>query len=449
MQIWSVILLLGWGALSLGATRPWGYVPLLAGSITYGLVALFKRKRVQHLHGGLYLSLAMFCTAVCIQLIPLPGHLATALSPAAASSVSESIAVARPLSVHPVATTLGLAFVISFCVFFVGMARTLDSDGAFRLAAGLAGLGTIVGFIGIAETSTSWRGFYAMTGLPKPPDTSPMGPFGSRNHYAGWLLMTLAVSIGYLFARIERGATHGDLVPAHRGLTGPVRTLAAASGLTVMAVALVQTRSRAGLLGLAFSLIVMGVVLMRRRTASTSRTLMAMALLLPLTGIFVTGVEPIAKRFTASSWTTAHGRLPIWQQGIAIARDFTIVGSGLNTYQRVVELYPSPDLDEPYEGAHNDYLQLAIEGGLLIGLPALCTLAFFIRETRLRLQQSQNGAKWIRIGAVLGLVLIACQETVDFSLQVPGNVALFVVLAAIAIHRAPLVGVPLIKPCEQ
>jgi hypothetical protein len=45
--------------------------------------------------------------------------------------------------------------------------------------------------------------------------------------------------------------------------------------------------------------------------------------------------------------------------------------------------------------------------------------------------------RWLRLGAVVGLSLIAVQETVDFSLQIPGNAALFVVLAAIAIHRAP------------
>jgi hypothetical protein len=32
---------------------------------------------------------------------------------------------------------------------------------------------------------------------------------------------------------------------------------------------------------------------------------------------------------------------------------------------------------------------------------------------------------------------VAVQETVDFSLQVPGNAALFVILAAIAVHRVP------------
>jgi len=41
------------------------------------------------------------------------------------------------------------------------------------------------------------------------------------------------------------------------------------------------------------------------------------------------------------------------------------------------------------------------------------------------------------VGAVTGLVAIALQETVEFSLQMPGNAALFAVLAAIAMHRSP------------
>jgi hypothetical protein len=37
---------------------------------------------------------------------------------------------------------------------------------------------------------------------------------------------------------------------------------------------------------------------------------------------------------------------------------------------------------------------------------------------------------------VTGLVAIALQEVVEFSLQMPGNAALFTLLAAIAIRRA-------------
>jgi hypothetical protein len=40
------------------------------------------------------------------------------------------------------------------------------------------------------------------------------------------------------------------------------------------------------------------------------------------------------------------------------------------------------------------------------------------------------------LGAVTGIVAIAFQEIVEFSLQMPGNAALFTVLCAIAIRRA-------------
>jgi hypothetical protein len=41
----------------------------------------------------------------------------------------------------------------------------------------------------------------------------------------------------------------------------------------------------------------------------------------------------------------------------------------------------------------------------------------------------------LRIGAVAGLAGIAAQSLVEFSLQMPGNTVLFVVLLAIAMHR--------------
>jgi len=47
---------------------------------------------------------------------------------------------------------------------------------------------------------------------------------------------------------------------------------------------------------------------------------------------------------------------------------------------------------------------------------------------------------WIRVGATTGLVAIAAQAFVEFSLQMPGNAALCVVLLAIALHEAPSVG---------
>ena len=60
--------------------------------------------------------------------------------------------------------------------------------------------------------------------------------------------------------------------------------------------------------------------------------------------------------------------------------------------------------------------------------------------TRRRARDTEAGstAYWLRAGAITAIVAIALQESVDFSLQMPGNAALFAIVCAIAVHRAPL-----------
>jgi hypothetical protein len=59
---------------------------------------------------------------------------------------------------------------------------------------------------------------------------------------------------------------------------------------------------------------------------------------------------------------------------------------------------------------------------------------------RSRFVDSSGSSYWIRLGAVTGLIAIALQSTVEFSLQMPGNAALFAVLCGIALHRDPQFG---------
>ena len=77
---------------------------------------------------------------------------------------------------------------------------------------------------------------------------------------------------------------------------------------------------------------------------------------------------------------------------------------------------------------------------MLLGLPIVCLIAAFVREVRRRFREDTELGEWttywIRVGAACGLFAIAVQETVEFSLQLPGNAVLFLILAAIAVHRA-------------
>jgi O-antigen ligase len=99
-------------------------------------------------------------------------------------------------------------------------------------------------------------------------------------------------------------------------------------------------------------------------------------------------------------------------------------------------IYPTSDTTVHAVQAHNDYLQLAVEGGLLVGIPLLIAVVAMIRTIIRRLHTPQDERTWwIRLGAAAGICGIAVQEITDFSLQIPGVALLFAVVVAIAIHE--------------
>ena len=61
-----------------------------------------------------------------------------------------------------------------------------------------------------------------------------------------------------------------------------------------------------------------------------------------------------------------------------------------------------------------------------------------MREVHRRFREGLDDSTgyWLRLGAVTGLVVISLQEIVEFSLQMPGNAALFTLLCGIAVRRA-------------
>jgi O-antigen ligase len=102
-------------------------------------------------------------------------------------------------------------------------------------------------------------------------------------------------------------------------------------------------------------------------------------------------------------------------------------------------VYDTAPTDLHFQEAHNDYLQIAAEGGLLVGIPALAAIACAIGgiSRRLATDRSDPARYWVRFGATTGLAAVALQSVVEFSLQMPGTAAFFVVLCAIALHDPP------------
>ena len=205
--------------------------------------------------------------------------------------------------------------------------------------------------------------------------------------------------------------------------------------MILMGLALVLTLSRSGMLSLAVALILWGYAAVRREHGALGRSAIVGGLAcLSILIVVWAGTDTIAARFLAADTVAFGGRIPIWRGALDILQDFWLTGSGLNTYGIATPFYPAIHGHHLRE-AHSDYLQLAIEGGFLLAIPIAVAVVTFALMVRRRFMASEGSTYWIRLGAVTGIVAVAVQSVVEFSLQIPGNAALFATLCALALHR--------------
>jgi hypothetical protein len=442
-----------WGSLAFGAVYPWAFWPLAGMALAAGLAGLLT-DAPGHVHAqpavsrGFVLALGGVMAAALLQLIPLPLTILLAVDPNGVSLrrqldlASFGAGGAHTLSVAPSAGWLALALLASFVVLLVGTARLLSIGGPRKLAGALAILGVVLALIGIVQKPLYAGRIY---GFWTPQEAGyPFGPFVNRNHFAGWMLMILPLALGSLFAALARAMQRAK--PAWRDrllwlLTPEANKLIlAAGGIAIMALALVLTFSRSGISALALALVMMGWLVVRRQQGRWRKLIAAGYLaLLGITLVASVGADALVRRFGEGA--AAGGRLGIWADARDAAGRHPLTGTGLNTYQFANMIYQRHDMTFFVDAAHNDYLQLAAEGGLLLTIPAAVCIVLFTRDVRRRLREDKgSSAYWIRAGAVTALVAIALQETVEFSLQIPGNAALFAVVSAIALHKSPRKG---------
>jgi O-antigen ligase len=258
------------------------------------------------------------------------------------------------------------------------------------------------------------------------------------------MLMALPIALGLFYDRLLRGLewvsgrdNRIDIVnaPGFAGL------LLYGFASVLMGVSLVMTRSRSALGAfLVASLLASWLVLKRLRSVK-ARIVAVGAFVVLFGGVAArAGVDALFSKLTESSAgiSSVGGRVGAWQDTARIIGDFPVTGTGFNTYGRAMVMYErSKDLH--FNEAHNDYLQILAEGGLLVGVPVAVALLIFARAIHRRfLEAPRDGTTyWVRIGSVIGLIAIALQSGVEFSLQMPGNAALFAVVAALAIHQSP------------
>jgi hypothetical protein len=446
-----------WGALAFGAVYPWAYMPLALGAALVGAAALAVERRNGPSMVGVGASLAVVAVAATLQLVPLPPMIFNRVTPNAdaftmpdhLTSPGAASGRAHPISIAPDRTLRGLALFVAFALFLAGSVRLASALGAAAVVRPLIVFGVVMALIGIAqaallaESGGFVRKVYGFW-TPNAINGSPFGPFINRNHFAGWTIMVLPLA----FAGACAAAADARGIPV--GVRSALWWLSTRSGagvllmglgVAVMSLAVLMTQSRSGMAAFVAMTLMFAAVLIRQQTTSRAKFVVAALVAGLLVGATAwAGVDKIAKRLSAVRDTeSSDARLHAWSDTLGIVRAFPITGTGLNTYGPAMMVYQTGNRRLSFQEAHNEYLQLAAEGGLLLGVPVVIALIMFVREIRRRFREAPRTGStyWYRIGAVIALTAIAVQSLVEFSLQMPGNAVLFAVIAGIALHRSP------------
>jgi O-antigen ligase len=439
---------IAWGALAFGAVYPWAYWPLAIGAAALGLWGImathaWSDPRTRQLA----IALTAIAAAIFVQIVPIPSHWLTVLSPSVQRFMSEfqlgyRAAGSHSLSLDPPATAVALGLFLAFALLLLGLMRTLRYVNLDSLLNQLMGIGVGLAILGVVQKAIIDPVDPRLYGFWKPEfGGNPFGPFVNRNHFAGWMVMALPLVIGYSCAVVytsRRPATQ-DLPAWMRWMTTVEgsRFLLVAFVVVALGMALALTGSRSGIASFAVATAVFGAFLLTRRAARRARVFAGVYLaVLLVSAVAWAGVDHAVDRFGRAS-SDAGGRLTAWSDTVGIIRDFPVFGTGIGTYERAMLLYQTTGRDVMYANAHNDYLQIAAEGGLIVVIPALAAIGLVAFIVRRRLTSGDDAplTYWTRVGAVAGLAGIAAQSLVEFSLQMPGNRVLFVVLLALAMHR--------------
>ena len=266
--------------------------------------------------------------------------------------------------------------------------------------------------------------------------SSASGTYTNRNHFAGFLEITLAIGIGLLIADLSDRTPDSWKKFARmtiEWILSPKMVLRLA--LCVLVIALTTTHSRTGNTAFFSSLIVAGVVGIALSRYATRNTVILLASLVAIDLLIVGswfGVEKLAQRIEQTTVEDVQAREEPAAYSTQLVRDYPIFGSGPGTFYITFPKYRPPTVVNFYDHAHNDYAEFASESGILgiaiLGAFVVASLAAALLAQWRRRDPLMRG---MAFGCVMGTTSLLIHSWTDFNLQIPANAALFMVTLAL------------------
>ena len=306
--------------------------------------------------------------------------------------------------------------------------------------------------------------------------------FSNQDHFACYMAMIIPLVIGLLITEYLNRLT-GNLqstVHTHQSNVSSHRIFFYVFAIVIMLSSLFFARSSGGAFSIIVSfLLLIGMMLSRKRLRKMSWIVVPI-IFITLGVLIWIGMRPVIEELATSvdiENPSLKERIEFWQNTILAIKDFPLFGTGIGVFPFIYPQYSTVTHLTFVNHAHNEYLELMLETGLIGFAIVLWALYRFIKDNALyhilgmtkginherpikRLMQYLNflGIKWlsndkqfnyqtkindslkrrkepfiigISIGGIIGIMSMCFHCIVDFNFHTPANAFLLFVLLGI------------------
>ncbi len=328
--------------------------------------------------------------------------------------------IGRTISLEPFWTQMFALHFLALFFIFAASLTFLDSASRLRKITSLITIfGFVFAFFAILQAVLSPTKIY---GIYEVEYAKPFGSFVNRHNFAAFIEMAIAVPLGLLFV----GAVERD------------KRLIYLTAIGLMGVALLLSGSRGGLIALLAEVVF--ILILTNKTKGSSKLVIKIGLAVLLFAVIVGGAimiggESSLTRFaeTAVSSDITTNRTHIWGITLEIIKNNLPFGAGIGAFAAAYTPYDTMNGIERVEQAHNDYLQILADAGII----GLILAGFFIYQlfrTGLQNVKTENlFRRGVAVGAFAGCFAILVHSLFDFVLHTTSITFLFLTLASLVV----------------
>lgn len=409
------------------------------------LLEYWKKKEIAYQAPGT-LPLALFLFWIAIQIIPFPAFFVEIISPSTAKLYKETIGISEPvgwisLSINKRSTLLEFFRYSTYVIFYILTVQLLTrKDYLKKTVKYVVILSSFIAILAILQYFLSADKIYGFRSVPE--NATPFGPYIYHNHYAGFMEMVFPLSLA-LFLYYRPVVMYGSFRQrVFEFFDNPKANMHFLFGLStiIIGASIFLSYSRGGIISLCISLCFLAAMLFFRNARRENFVLFPMSMILILFSVGWFGWDFIFDRF--EKIRNAEGlihdmRLVIWGDSMNIIRDFLLSGTGLGTFIDIYPGYRSAPGNLIFNHAHNDYLELFANAGLIgAGLMLWFMISIFhttIKAFRIR---RDSYSILLCLACMTGIISILLHSITDFNLNNGANGLYFFFLIGLMVSAA-------------